>query len=384
MTERLFDREPYGRSFSASVLSIREEGGRFAAVLDRTLFFPEEGGQLADRGTINGISVLDVKEKDGEIVHFLPEPLSVGTEAQGEIDFACRYERMQTHTSEHILSGIAHRLWSMTNVGFHLREVTTLDYDKPLTEEMLATLEQEANRAVFANLPVRAYYPEADALAAMSYRSKKALSGAVRIVEIEGVDTCACCAPHVARTGEVGLIHILRAEHYKGGMRLWICAGWGALRAFRRMDEHLTALSRMLSVPTDACVEAVERLRAELDAERGTVSVLRRRRLEDKVASAAPKEEIYLDFDDQGAKGDPRLLVNACLPKAPRLCGAFLGADGEGYSFVLASDRVDLTALSQTLRAETGARLGGSPRMVSGFVHASKDRLTALLTSLIP
>ena len=235
MTEAIFDRNPRELIFKARVLSCeerRDDSGeiRFAIVLDRTAFFPEQGGQKADRGTLGGARLLDAEIHEGVIVHILDAPLEAGSEVSGEVDWERRFDFMQQHTGEHILSGLANRLYGAENVGFHLSErEVQLDFSVQLSEEELSALERAANEAIFRDIPVQAYYPNAEELAALSYRQKKELKGAIRIVELEGVDRCACCAPHVARSSEVGILKILSAMNYKGGTRLYIACGMRAV-----------------------------------------------------------------------------------------------------------------------------------------------------------
>lgn len=213
MTTRLYYIDSHLFEFTATVLRCEENKGRWETVLDETAFFPEGGGQPADTGILGGVRVINAHEKDGTVFHYCDGPLEPGTRVTGLIDREQRLRRMQNHSGEHILSGTAHRLYGCENVGFHMGDAAVvIDFDRELTREDLQRLETEANEAVRANLPVRTFYPSPKELKHLEYRSKKELQGDVRIVEIPGVDRCACCAPHVSFTGEVGLIKILEAE----------------------------------------------------------------------------------------------------------------------------------------------------------------------------
>ena len=233
MTERLYNKNAYLRAFSARVLSVSECMGGYLVETDATAFFPEGGGQGADRGTLGGFEVLDVQEREGRIFHLLGGAPNVGGVVSGEVDFALRFERMQCHTGEHIVSGILHRLYGAENVGFHLGDIVTLDID---------VVEDLANEAVFKNIPVEISYPAPEALASMTYRAKLDLTENVRIVTIGDVDACACCAPHVAYTGEIGLIKILEFEKHRGGTRIWMQAGARALRDYREKYRNIAAI----------------------------------------------------------------------------------------------------------------------------------------------
>ena len=230
-TQKLYETDAYVQEFTAAVLSCTPQGEHFAVVLDRTSFFPEGGGQPCDLGTLGCANVLDVRTDGETVTHLTDAPLPVGQTVTGCLDWARRLDAMQQHTGEHILSGTLHRLFGAENVGFHIgTPYVRMDTSIPLTAAQLAEAEAQANAAVRADTPVRCYVPDAAALAATEYRSKKEIDGAVRLVEAGG-DCCACCGTHLARTGEVGLIKIISAQHYKAGMRLAVACGQRAYDA---------------------------------------------------------------------------------------------------------------------------------------------------------
>jgi alanyl-tRNA synthetase len=228
-TTRLFDQNSHLHTFTAAVLSA--EAGKtpetLSVILDATAFFPEGGGQYPDKGFLAGCPVTDVQEKNGVITHTVslshlngaPHPFAKGATVTGELDAATRFARMQNHSGEHIISGIVHRLYGYKNVGFHLGDGdVTLDFNGVLTRDQLDAIEDEANAIVAANLPVTAYYPDPAELATLTYRAKLELTEGVRIVRIGTQDApkdlCACCAPHVDCTGEIGIIKLLDFIHY--------------------------------------------------------------------------------------------------------------------------------------------------------------------------
>ena len=265
MTTRLFDADSHLWSFSARVAACTEKNGKYEIELDATAFFPEGGGQCGHRGTLGGVRVLDTVERCGTILHVCDGPLPTGSEVRGEVDAELRFSNMQTHSGEHVVSGIVHRLFGWDNVGFHLDGAATLDFSGELTAEDVARVELLANEAVWANIPVVARYPSKDELAGLEYRSKLDLTENVRIVTIEGVDVCACCAPHVSRTGEIGLIKITDFMRHRGGVRLTMLAGRRAFLDYRAKTDAAAEISAMLSAPRDALPAAVSRLKDTLE-----------------------------------------------------------------------------------------------------------------------
>ena len=191
MTEKLYYQDSHQKEFTARVLSCEwdEKRSCYGVVLDKTVFFPEGGGQYADVGDLNRIPVEDVQEKGDVITHYVKEPLEEGDEVFGSIDYGERFSKMQQHTGEHIVSGLVHKHFGYDNVGFHLgRELVTMDFNGSLTKEQLRMIEREANEAVTSNIPVQVTYPSKEELEGMEYRSKKELTGQVRIVTVPGYD----------------------------------------------------------------------------------------------------------------------------------------------------------------------------------------------------
>lgn len=374
MTERLYEQDSFCREFTATVLSCEPCDGQYAVVLDRTAFFPEGGGQAADGGTLGGAQVLDVQMHDGEIVHTVAAPLTVGSTVGGALDWDTRFLRMQKHTGEHIVCGIIHRLYGYENVGFHLgSEDVTLDLDGELTREQLDEVEELANRAVAENRAVTAVYPTADELTEMDYRSKKEIDGAVRIVTIEGLDRCACCAPHVATTGQVGLIKLLDFIRYKGGVRIHMQCGLDALRDYRMRYTQTAHIAASLSVKQHAVVDGVERLFAQRDALTRELAAVRKDLLSLRVEMLPPDSGRVL-FIEKTMDGESlRDLALAASAKVGGLCAAFAGDDDNGYAY--AASGGELTAFSAALKDALGARGGGSPQLMQGRVFATAQAI---------
>ena len=381
-TERLYYEDAKLFSFRAKVLACEADKKGFLIELDRTAFFPEGGGQSADTGVLGEARVPDVHEREGRILHCADRPIEPGTEVIGRIDAEQRLRRMQNHSGEHILSGVTHRLYGYDNVGFHMgAEGVTIDFSGGLDEEQLRRIETLANEAVRADLPIRAWYPSAEELAALDYRSKKELTGAVRLVEIKGVDLCACCAPHVSRTGEVGLIKILAAERHRGGMRLSVVSGMDALDDYRRRLESAGAASRLLSVPQEKIAAGVERVLGE-QARLKEHAVMLENELARRMAGQYGETEgnlcVFLPGD---LLGEPALreLVNALSEKCGGFAAAFAGSDGAGWRYIIGSRHVDLRANGRAINAAIGGRGGGSPEMIQGRAQAARAEIEAAI-----
>ena len=381
-TVRLFDQDSYLQAFDATVLACQPEGERFVIVLDATAFFPEEGGQSADGGTLDGVQVLDVQERDGVISHYTSTPLQEGARIRGQIEFPARYLKMQIHSGEHIVSGLMHAKYGFHNVGFHLGNEITMDFDGELTREQLDEIEDEANRIIYENVAIIAEYPTPEVLTATEYRSKLNLLENVRLVTIGEYDVCACCAPHVSRTGEIGLIKLLDAVRYKGGMRIHFLAGSAALTHYRKTWSDVAALSAMLSVKQSDVVEGVIRREAEIEKRNATIAALRRQLLDYKIAALEQTNGNLCIFTDDPDMLSLRLLVNAGMEKCTGICAAFSGNDTDGYRYIMGAAHIDLKALSKQINAALGGKGGGSTQMIQGSCTAKENEIRAYMQNL--
>lgn len=381
-TRELYYEDGYQTQFSARVLSCKEErDGDFSVILDQTAFFPEQGGQGADRGVLGGRSVLDVQVQDGVITHHLDGALPMGDTVAGTVDWERRYDFMQQHTGEHIVSGLVHHHFGYDNVGFHLsEEETRLDFSGPIGEQDLLRVEEEANRAVWSNLPVLVSCPEPAQLSTLSYRSKLELKKNVRIVEIPGVDRCACCAPHVRSTAEVGIIKLTGAMNYKGGVRLTMVCGLRALKDYRNKQSCGEQISRLLSVRQGEITEGVRALQERLQVAESENQRLSEMLLERQAASVPGPEcrRHALLFVESAPQGAMRRLVNTWAGQYRGLAAIFSGNDAQGYRFILGSRTVDCTALAEVLRAQ-GFRCGGGKGYLQGSAPGSEAKIRAIL-----
>jgi len=373
-TVRLFDMYPAESNFEAVVLSCaKDNDGNFTVVLDKTLFFPEEGGQSCDKGVLSDARVSQVVEKDGMIYHTTDKPLAVGASVGGKIDFPERFRKMQNHTGEHIVSGLIFKKFGFCNVGFHLGDgEMTADFDGELSEDELLEIETLANAAVFECHAVRGYYPIPDELENMEYRSKLDLKENVRIVEIEGVDICACCAPHVSNTGEVGLIKILRAEKYKGGVRLYMKCGYDALEGYRAEYEQARRISVAISAKHTEVAEGVDRILEEIDSLKSKMSALKRELMAYKLEKIEYTEGNLCLFEDGGDALALRNLVNEAKKRCGGVCAVFSGDDESGYKYIISSTSVDLRQMAKEINTALSGRGGGSSEMIQGSCTAKR------------
>ena len=377
MTEKLYDKDSHLKEFTGTVLSCEKTGENYTVTLDRTAFFPEGGGQQSDRGYIGDAYISDVQIKNGEILHFADKPLSVGQAYDCKLDFDFRFRNMQNHSGEHIISGIVHRLYGFNNVGFHLGAEMTMDFDGELTRRQLDEIEDLANKAVYENLPVKAYYPTDEELKSLDYRSKLDLKEDVRIVEIKGVDVCACCAPHVKATGEIGIIKILDFEKYKGGVRLIVKCGADALRDYREKYKNVLEISNLLSAKQFEVSVAVVRLNEQLSAEKAAAAALKKRLIAEKAAGFAPDTDKTAVFENGLDIKELQLLADALCKKAGGIRGAFSGADG-AFSFAICGEETALGEFFAKFKAAFNTRGGGRNGIRQGTVCADRAEIEGL------
>ena len=379
-TVKLYDEHPYDTTFHATIQDIQYDKNT-TLILDQTLFFPEEGGQCADTGTIDGYEVIDVQISKGIIKHILKGhvELEIGNEIQGEIDWDLRFSNMQNHSGEHIFSGIVHREYGYDNVGFHLgKDVVSVDFNGPIDEVSLRRIEKEVNQVIYENRVIRAYYPSEEELASLNYRSKKEVDAPLRIVEIENCDVCACCAPHVRRSGEVGLFKVVHMMNYKGGVRIFILCGQRALDYVLELDDNMNAIYHMLSANNSSVVKYVKQLIDTNNALKQEVFNLNKKEVQRLVEEANENHRYF--FVEDLDKNLQREMVNSLAQRLEGYVGVFAGSDRMGYRFILASRNNDTTKLFDVLKSH-GAKGGGNALMVQGYIKISQDTIEELLKS---
>ena len=419
-TEKLYDKDAYLCSFDARVYKCtasknpKTGNSCFAIVLDRTAFFPEAGGQSSDRGIIfpksldkgfdyhdtqdldrhlfsdeegvtpARINMVSINEDDGLITHYSDTPFDVGQLITGEIDMKYRFSNMQQHTGEHIFSGLVNSHFGFSNVGFSLTdENVTMDYDGELSDDDLLIIEKEANKAIWENRTVRAFYPSVDELMMIEYRSKKELKGPVRIVEIEGYDICACCAPHVKNTGEIGLLKVLAKEYTKGNTRVYIVCGERAMRWLSVMHDEIHDISKLLSVKRYDAAEAVKKLAGDLKAKDFENISLQRKLLSLEIKNTPAKDGNVLIHSDATDDISIREAINSNIESISGYMMILFSPSEENgktkHRFIVASKEKDCAALAKEFREKLSAKGGGSKVMAEGTICAKDEEIMGLM-----
>ena len=379
MTEKLYYTDSYIKEFNANILSLKDENdGSFKCVLDKTAFFPREGGQSCDFGTIGDANIIDVREKDGIITHFLDKKPSVLSDVKCKIDWNKRFRNMQNHSGEHIVSGLIYSMHGFENVGFHLgHEDVTIDFNGVLNEEQLSLIEYKANEAVIRNIEIISQFHAKEEADKIQYRSKIEISENLRIVTIEGYDVCACCAPHVSYTGEIGLIKLLDSIHYKGGTRLHIKCGFDALADYSLHYKNTKSISNLLSAKQQDTFSAVCRLSQALNDEKAKNAELRSEILRLKTEKLEYCDGNRLVFERDADINYLRNYVNIAIKSTAEICAAFSGDDTKGYKYIMASESVDLKTKAKEINMALRGNGGGKNNMIQGSVLASEAEIRA-------
>lgn len=373
MTEKLYYKDAYTREFYAEAIAVENSGEKFDVVLDRTAFFPEEGGQYSDTGTIDGLRVVAVYEKDGIVHHLCDGAPRLSERLDCRIDFDERFEKMQCHTAEHILSGLFHKYYGLENVGFHLgKEDVTMDISAPLDKEALEKIEALANEIVYKNVEVTTKFPRPEELENLTYRSKLDLTENVRIVDIGEYDSCACCAPHVSFTGEIGAIKIFEYEKLRGGMRIHILAGRRAMRRISDMYKGHKKISAMLSTPISENDIGVENLLNNLAKIKAEYDKFRLNSFIEKVENTPTTDGNRVLYFKEANLSELREIANSLISRVGKFLVLLSGEDGR-LSYVIASESVDLRAELPKINAALNGKGGGKGIMASGNFSVSRE-----------
>lgn len=382
MLNKLFYNEPYLREFDAIVLRCEETKNGWQVVLDQTAFYPEGGGQPCDLGTLGKSRVTDVREKNSEILHTCDAPLPVGEPVHGTIDWARRFDLMQQHSGEHLVSGLVHTRYGYDNVGFHMgQDVITIDFNGIIDEDGLREIERLANEAVWRNLETNIFYPDRETLAALPYRSKKELSGQVRLVRFPGVDLCACCGTHVARTGEIGLIRLFNCVHFRSGVRIEMLCGQRCLDYLRRIQEQNHQVSMQLSAKPLETGEAVRRICQELSDAKVRISALEDELFRQKAAQLTGCGNVLL-FENTMSSDSVRKLCDKILSVCDGRCAVFAGNDKTGWKYAIGDNSNDLRPLVKVLNTTLNGRGGGKPNFVQGSAMTARTAIEAFFREL--
>ena len=375
MTQKLYYEDCHLSSFTALVTGCEKNDAGYAVTLDRTAFYPEGGGQACDLGTLGGAQVLDVREKGEDVVHLCSEPLEAGAQVTGVVDYVRRFDLMQQHSGEHIVSGVVHEKYGYHNVGFHMgADVITIDFDGPIAPEDLPTIEARVNEAVWKNIPLHIWYPSPEELPAVGYRTKRELPWPVRIVEVPGYDKCACCGVHVASTGEIGLVKLFSAVKFHQGIRIEMACGKRALDILSAVYDQNRQVSQAFSAKILETGAAARQMNELLAKEKYAAVGLQRQLFEGISGN-------YVNCGDvvHFAPGLESALVRELADKIAEVCGGmaavFSGTDETGYSFCLVTREGDLRSLGKAMTQALNGRGGGKPNFQQGQVKAGENEI---------
>ncbi len=379
-TIKLYDNDSYSTVFSAEVLSCEKRDSSYEVILDRTLFFPEEGGQSPDKGVLGGANVLDVQINKGVITHTLDTPLNAGETVAGKIDWDHRFSNMQQHSAEHIFSGLVKKMYGYNNVGFHLSDnIVTLDFDGVLSDTQVSEIEYLVNEAIAKNVPVTVTFPTKEELSSLDYRSKIEIEGQVRIVTVEGYDVCACCAPHVKRTGEIGGMKVQSVQNYKGGVRISILCGFRALKAACEKADVISGLTGLLTTNQERLTDVVKKQMATIQTLKQELVAAKKELLSIEISKIDPSSENVILFCSDIDGKTIRNAVNDLVKLHPGYTIIFSGTDSNGYSYILGSQNRDCKELAERLKENFGAKGGGSALMIQGQIPAKEAEIRAFL-----
>ena len=374
-TRRLYYEDVYIKEFKAKVKECRKGEKFYEILLDQSAFYPEGGGQPCDLGTLGGAEVKDVQEKDGELIHYMETSFDPGDEVQGKINWERRFDLMQQHSGEHIVSGLVHEKYGYDNVGFHMSsDVITIDFSGVLTEEQLAKIEEETNRKIWENGEVEIFYPKKEELERLSYRSKKELTGKVRLVQFPGADLCACCGTHVMRAGEIGMVKLLTVEKFREGVRVTMISGRRVLDYLNMVNGQNHQISVKLSAKTEETAQAVERLHEENYRLKGQILHLTQE-LCDTEAKRFEGAGNVLIFHE-GLDGDSvRKMADAVMETCAGCCAVFSRNEDGSYKYAMGEKNGDLRQFTKEMNQALNGRGGGKPFFVQGSVKAEEDEI---------
>ncbi len=376
MSEKLYYTDPFLQEFTATVLSCEQDKGGFKVVLDRTAFYPEGGGQPTDTGVLGDANVTDVREKENVIVHTCDKALTVGDTVTGKIDWARRFDHMQQHSGEHMVSGIICARYGCDNVGFHLgKDIVTIDFNHDIDPTDLLSIEAQANAFIWSDTPINIRFLEGEALKQAEYRSKKFIPGLVRLVAFPGADCCACCGTHVERAGQVGLVKLLSCQKFREGVRIELLCGKRAFDYLSGTWEQNLAVSRALSAKPLQTAAAVERLQGELESVKLRAATLETADFARKAQEYAGKGDVLLLEGDMSSDS-VRRLCDAVLDTCGGRCAVFAGSEGN-YKYAVGIREGDVRPLVKALNTALNGRGGGKPNFAQGSVTANESQILA-------
>lgn len=381
MTEKLFYADPYLTEVQATVLSCEEHKKGYVVELDRSLFYPTGGGQPHDAGLLGNAQVLDVWEEDDRILHLCSEALPVGKAVSCKLDWDRRFELMQHHSGEHIVSGLVHARFGYDNVGFHMgSEVITIDFTGEVDHAAMREIEAAANAIVYRNIPTHIFYPDGETLKTLPYRSKKELTGQVRLVQFADIDLCACCGLHVAHSGEIGLIKLLSTTKFHNGSRLELLCGSKALAWLNTIADQNREISGLLSAKVDQTAAYVRKQAEELAQTKARCAQLETQLFTLKAQSVAGQKNVLL-FEEALSPDSTRRLCDAVLQNCEGYCAVFSKKE-EGWNYAIGSKEIDLRPMVKELNTTLNGRGGGKPNFVQGSATTDRPSIEAFFAHL--
>lgn len=374
-TKRLYYEDVYKKEFNATVLACRKEKEGYSILLDESAFYPEGGGQPADRGTIGTVKVLDVQEREGELLHFTQEGIEEGTKVSCRILWERRFDLMQQHSGEHMVSGLVHEIYGYDNVGFHMgSDVITIDFNGLLNLSQFKEIEEEVNKRIWENAPVEIFYPSREELETLPYRSKKELTGQVRLVRFPGTDLCACCGTHVSHTGEIGMVKLLSVEKFREGVRVEMISGKRVLDYLTMTDGQNHGVSVLLSAKPEETALAVKRLQEENFRLKGRVMDLEEKWFDGEARKWEKKGDVLL-IQEEMEPDSIRRLADAVMHTCGGRCAVFSGSEENGYKYAIGQENGDLREFTKQMNAALNGRGGGKPFFVQGSVKAKEKEI---------
>ncbi|MDO4308338.1 MAG: alanyl-tRNA editing protein [Eubacteriales bacterium] len=381
-TRRLYYENVYMKEFHAKVLECREAKKGYHILLDQSAFYPEGGGQPSDIGYLNETEVKEVHEKGEELLHYTDEPLEPGTEVTGRIDWERRFDLMQQHSGEHIVSGLIHEAFGYDNVGFHMgSDIITIDFNGMLDERQMAEIEAKANQKIWENSQVEITYPSPEELKELPYRSKKELTGKVRIVRFPGADICACCGTHVTHTGEIGMVKLLSVVKFREGVRMEMSAGRRVLDYLNMVNEQNHQVSVRLSAKTNQTAAAVQRLWEENFRLKGCVHRMEEEIFANEAAKCAGAGDVLL-FQEGLEADSVRKLADAVTKSCGGRCAVFSRNEDGSYKYAMGQADGDLRQLTKEMNRELQGRGGGKPNFVQGSVQTEEKDIKAFFQKI--
>lgn len=369
-TEKIYERESRQTTHTATISNIIIEEDRKYLILDKTIFFPNEGGQPCDKGTINKIKVLSVKLVKDEIYHQIPfdSKFNISEKVFCEIDYAYRYSNMQMHTAEHMFSGFAYTVYGANNVGFHLSDNSaTMDFDINFSQEQLRHLENLVNEYIYKNKTVRPFYPSEEPFEELTYRSKKDIDiNKLRILEIVDVDMCACCAPHLWYTSEVGLFKIISSQSHKGGIRINYLAGERAFKYLQKANDVLENICKDLSANCDNVLDAYYQAKNNQETLKTQLA-----KKDEEILNLAFKNinKGYISYCHLNSC-DNKAALKACLAKSEELKSNIMLISGaDNYNFILVSYNIEAKDIIDNLKEKLNINAGGKNNIYQGKIN---------------